>query len=255
MKHLILFLSLALPLAAQTTINGARTYLGRQDASGAASTAPVKSGTLASIPATCAAGDFYFATDGVPSRKLYSCTTTNTWVPIGYRNGTSDPATCTISELFVNTNSTPVLKLCTATNTWTTVGGSSGASTMASMTQASLTASTNAIYGPFGTTTAITSSQSANSVRLAAPWPISCTAQKLYVALGAVQPSGGSLTAALYVNGADSALTCSIAAGGTTCNDTTHTVSITAGDLISWHMTNASATGPTPYINATMVCQ
>lgn len=128
MKTLTLLFALALGAMAQGVINGNKTIVGRWDASGAASTSPVKAGPLSAIPGTCTAGDFYFATDGVPSRKLYSCTTTNTWVPIGYRNGTSDPATCTVSELFVNTTGTPTLKLCTVANTWSAVG-SSGSST------------------------------------------------------------------------------------------------------------------------------
>lgn len=50
------------------------------------------------------------------------------------RNGTSDPATCqpTTNNIFINRNSTPVLKICTAANTWSLVGtgtitGSTGA--------------------------------------------------------------------------------------------------------------------------------
>ena len=42
------------------------------------------------------------------------------------KSGASDPATCTLGkDLFINTSSTPVIKLCTATNTWTALGSSS----------------------------------------------------------------------------------------------------------------------------------
>ena len=42
------------------------------------------------------------------------------------KSGASDPATCTSGkDLFINTSSTPVVKLCTATNTWTALGSSS----------------------------------------------------------------------------------------------------------------------------------
>lgn len=42
------------------------------------------------------------------------------------KSGASDPATCTSGkDLFINTSSTPVIKLCTATNTWTALGSSS----------------------------------------------------------------------------------------------------------------------------------
>ena len=39
------------------------------------------------------------------------------------KSGTTDPTTCTAGKgLFINTTSTPVLKLCTATDTWTALG-------------------------------------------------------------------------------------------------------------------------------------
>jgi len=47
------------------------------------------------------------------------------------KSGASDPATCTSGkDLFINTSSTPVVKLCTATNTWTTLGSSGSAATL-----------------------------------------------------------------------------------------------------------------------------
>ena len=65
--------------ATVATLGLTNTFTGRQDASGAASTAPVKSGTTAAIPATCVAGkDIYFANDATAGH-LYYCTSTNTW--------------------------------------------------------------------------------------------------------------------------------------------------------------------------------
>lgn len=43
---------------------------------------------------------------------------------------------------------------------------------------------------------------------------------------------GGSFTVTLRVNGSSTSLTCTIGASGTGCSDTTHNVSITAGDLV-----------------------
>ena len=55
----------------------ANTFLGRQDASGAASTAPAKVGT--SLPGVCVVGDLYFKSDATAGQNLYECTATNTW--------------------------------------------------------------------------------------------------------------------------------------------------------------------------------
>lgn len=66
--------------ATAATLGLTNTLTGRQDASGAASTAPVKAGTTASIPPTCISGkDLYFATDATAGQNLYFCTSTNTW--------------------------------------------------------------------------------------------------------------------------------------------------------------------------------
>lgn len=131
----------------------------------------------------------------------------------------------------------------------------SGVGMVISATQASVAASTNGIYGPYGSTTGVTASQSTNYVRVASPWPVACTASKLRVNMGSAQASGAAMTAALYVNGADTALTCSVAAAGTACNDATHTVSIAEGDLVAWHLTNASGSGASQYVNVTAICQ
>jgi hypothetical protein len=69
--------------AAQVTnaasTNATNTFTGRQNANGAASTAPLKSGLTASIPATCIVGDLYFATDATAGQNIYECASTNTW--------------------------------------------------------------------------------------------------------------------------------------------------------------------------------
>lgn len=128
MKTLITLFGLAAALAAQTTINGSRTILGAWDASGATRTAPFKVGTASALPATCTVGDYYFESDGVPGRKLMSCTATNTWIPIVYDQGTSTPATCTTGQMYFKTDATAGQNLyfCTATNTWTQMTGSGG---------------------------------------------------------------------------------------------------------------------------------
>ena len=89
-------------------------------------THPLKTGNLASRPATCTAGDLYFATDGPAQRRVSVCDSTNTWVDTAFSHGTSDPGTCAVGQIFVRTD-TPAIKVCTATNTWSTIaGGSAG---------------------------------------------------------------------------------------------------------------------------------
>lgn len=57
------------------------TFTGRQDASGAASTAPAKVGT--SLPGTCVIGELYFKSDATAGQNIYECQSTNTWTQQG----------------------------------------------------------------------------------------------------------------------------------------------------------------------------
>jgi hypothetical protein len=57
------------------------------------------------------------------------------------------------------------------------------------------------------------------------------TVSHLYVNLSASDATD-TLTVTLQVNGVDSTLTCSVSPTATTANDTTHTVAVTAGDLL-----------------------
>lgn len=65
-------------VATQTADN---TFVGRQDATGASSTAPIKAGT--SLPASCAVGDLYFKSNATAAKVQYACTATNTWTQQG----------------------------------------------------------------------------------------------------------------------------------------------------------------------------
>lgn len=133
---------------------------GTQDASAALHTLPIKTGLLASIPATCTVGETYFVTNATAGQNLFGCTSANTWTlqsgfVLGadvvktsqgntYSTGTQDfrtalhtlsmrsgilasiPATCTVSESYFATDAAAGLNLygCTATNTWTLQSGS-----------------------------------------------------------------------------------------------------------------------------------
>lgn len=59
------------------TLGNTNTLTGRQDATGAASTAPAKTGT--SLPGTCIVGDLYFKSDATAGQNIYECQSTNTW--------------------------------------------------------------------------------------------------------------------------------------------------------------------------------
>jgi len=56
---------------------GANAFTGRQDSTGAASTAPMKTGTT--LPGTCVVGDTYFKSDVTAGQNIYECQSTNTW--------------------------------------------------------------------------------------------------------------------------------------------------------------------------------
>jgi len=62
---------------AAATLASTNTLTGRQDATGAASTAPAKTGT--SLPGTCVVGDLFFKSDATAGQNLYECGATNTW--------------------------------------------------------------------------------------------------------------------------------------------------------------------------------
>ncbi|MEK7511390.1 MAG: hypothetical protein AAB582_04085 [Patescibacteria group bacterium] len=71
----------------------------------------------------------------------------------------------------------------------------------------------------------------------ATPAAINGSVANLRVVLTTAPGAGTSYAFAFYVAGADTALTCTISDAATSCNDTTHTGSFSAGDLISWHIT------------------
>jgi hypothetical protein len=67
-------------LPGQTVINGGRTVKGVWDATGAASTKPVKTGTA--LPATCSTGEVFLNPSATAGQNLYICQS-NTWIQQG----------------------------------------------------------------------------------------------------------------------------------------------------------------------------
>jgi hypothetical protein len=72
-----------LPAAAMRVDQSNTISGGTQDFSQAAHTLPMKSGPLASKPATCSAGESYFATDAQAGSNYYGCTAAGVWVAEG----------------------------------------------------------------------------------------------------------------------------------------------------------------------------
>jgi hypothetical protein len=91
------------------------------------------SGALSSIPGTCTAGaSLYQATDQPAGLQLYACTSTNTWTRAPYGQGSTNPGSCSIGQMFFNTAASAGsnLYLCTTANAWTQVTGGGGANTV-----------------------------------------------------------------------------------------------------------------------------
>ena len=230
------FYPLALMLLALATtygqelVNGNRDFRGTVKAGNAVSTQPIKVGTLASIPATCAVGEMYYASDVTTSRKLYQCTATNTWARLMYESGSADPGTCTVSDLFFNTT-TNKLKVCVATNTWEYSGGIS-------------------TFGVGWSGSALV----LNAVKTVII-PYSCTLSKWWISSDV---SGGTFTvdilrsAASIVGAGNAATISSGAVAGPTNISSWTSNAITAGDVLTFKVT--SATGTLTYGDVVYYC-
>lgn len=70
-----------------------------------------------------------------------------------------------------------------------------------------------------------------------------CYIQRLFIVTDGAQPGAGSLVVTVRINGVDTALTLTIPAGGAagTYSDIVHSISLTAGDVISYKATNNDA--------------
>jgi hypothetical protein len=110
---------------------------------------PAKSGTKAAMPSTCTQGAFYFATDAEANRKIYTCSSTNTWTQVAYTQGTiaAKPSTCGVGQIYFATDAVAGrnLYLCATANIWSQtgalVGGTPAANQMAFWSDANTIAS------------------------------------------------------------------------------------------------------------------
>lgn len=82
--------------------------------------------------------------------------------------------------------------------------------------------------------------------------PATATVANLYVVLGSAPGGSDSVTYTLRLNGADTPITCQISAAAKTCNDTTHSVNVAAGDLLDWKLVSSNTLTLSHVIGATV---
>jgi hypothetical protein len=89
-------------------------------------------------------------------------------------------------------------------------------------------------YGVLGTIAVVTNTADSTDYP---PAPSAGTIGNLYVVLTVAPGAGTSRTITIKKNNSNQTLTCTVSDAATTCNDTSHTFSVTAGDVLSWTAT------------------
>jgi hypothetical protein len=100
----------------------------------------------------------------------------------------------------------------------------------------------NTVSIPQATTLFTITLGNATEAAIQALCPIAGTFRNLFIQTTA-PAAGQTLTAVWRVNNADTALTCVVTGTGTTCNDTTHTATCTAGQSYAVKLTTSATTG------------
>ena len=87
------------------------------------------------------------------------------------------------------------------------------------------------------------------------PWPEAGVLSNLVIRTSSTQSATGSMVATLYVNGVASTLVATVTAGGAggSYADTTHTVTIAAGDVLRWVVVNNATATSANIIGITML--
>jgi hypothetical protein len=86
-------------------------------------------------------------------------------------------------------------------------------------------------------------------------FPGAYTFGRFHMRLASPLPAGHSLVFTYVKNGVSQPLTCTIAAGGQTCTDTTHTFSVVAGDLVALRSNCSGGTDPVSWFSFGMETQ
>lgn len=137
-------------------------------------------------------------------------------------------------------------------------GGGGGGTVIAFPLAARVGLSSTSIIPPFN---AAAVDSAANENRIQFPSPLAGTAKNLYLYASQIdnaQPASGSLVCTLRKNATNTALTVTVAASGTVTtpvSDTTHTVSIVAGDLLTMGCVNNATAASFTITALSMVIQ
>lgn len=116
MRLACLILLCAVQAFGQAQIYGSAN-LGSVDNSAATSTMPIKVGTIAQLPASCAVGELYFASNATAALNIYGCTATNTWTvmslstPVAFASGGTGTASASQHVVIVSSGSAWLLKV------------------------------------------------------------------------------------------------------------------------------------------------
>lgn len=158
-------------------------------------------------------------------------------------NGVDSSASCTVSEANTTCTSTTVVSVSAGDLISFKIvpsGTPVSVSLRAFSIFNSLTGGDSVILSSSGVHTHSTSTDFALSGRIitsqafgnSSASPTSGSIRNLYIKLQTAPGSGKSRTFELNLNGASSALTCTVSDTNTTCNDTTHSVSIIQGSVL-----------------------
>jgi hypothetical protein len=153
------------------------------------------------------------------------------------KTGPSDPSSCTPGDMFINTETVPVLKLCTGTDVWTAAGGSTTKYYLTT-TYGSTLGSGSTVYLPIGGHSG-GSTEAVREVPVAGPITITAVRLRLYSALSGTP--GSDLVCTFRKNGADTGFSITVPggspAGGYSASGST---SYTSSDLATLKCVNST---------------
>lgn len=119
-------------------------------------------------------------------------------------------------------------------------------------------AASTTVYGAFG------AAQNTNGLNFSGTEstrqmliPTACTLRNFYARTSSTQDSSGALVLTLRVNGADTGVVVTVPADAAAgiFSDTTHTASVSAGDLLSFSLSNAAGATSAVVLQWAAVCQ
>ncbi len=197
----------------QTVINGGRQILGLLDASGATHTLPFKVvANVGALPGTCTQGELAFVTAATAGQQIYECSATNTWTQQ------------------INT-------------------GSSSGGGLITYSASSLTVTAGTYYFPIGGG----GGSSGTETNVDVDSPAAATLTNFYVQSSVALGAGNTGVFTLSKNATPQSVTCTISgASATSCSDTTHSFSVSQGDLLTVKLVTTGTLVVTPNLTWAM---